>query len=701
MWHTPARIAGQPPALLRRLCLALLSALVLAIGAPVLAAEVIERFDAVVEVAADGDLTVSETIIVQAEGNQIRRGIYRDFPLQFQDAERRLRRVGFELLGVTRNGRPEPHFIRRNDRGLRIYAGDENRLLSPGRHVYQLRYSTSRQVRHLPDHAELFWNVTGNEWAFPIRAAGATIRLPGLAAPVRWTAYTGRAGERGTAWRASLAPDGALRVDATRVLAPGEGLSVVVEIPAGLIAAPTGVQALRYAALDHRRYLLTGFGLLGVLAFYLLSWRAVGRDPPKGLTIPLFHPPAGISPGLAAYVHQWGWRSGWRELTATAVSLAVKGLVRFEGDASTPTLVRTAAPAPAPTPMPASAPLSATSPAATAAQPATGTAEAGAPPALPPGERALLAWLEGNGGRVSIERVNGTSVANALTSFKSAIEKENRHRFFRRNRGYFFIGLAFTAITVAAVLWFGDLRETEIALLGFAAAASAVAGSILVRIVRGLLSGRRPGTIIMIAINLAVLIWFGILFLIMNQSDMANALPSGFGRRLLDLLLANAFPFALVGGFALLNGLFYYLLRAPTVAGRRIMDQLAGFRLYLETAESSRLNFVEAPELTTERFERLLPYAIALDVEKPWAQAFEKAFARAHPGEDVASSYRPAWHSGTDWSGRGFASSVSGMVAATQGSFASAMPAPSSSSSGFSSGGGSGGGGGGGGGGGW
>src|SRR5690606_33648747 len=96
MWHTPARIAGQPPALLRRLCLALLSALVLAIGAPVLAAEVIERFDAVVEVAADGDLTVSETIIVQAEGNQIRRGIYRDFPLQFQDAEGRLRRVGFE-----------------------------------------------------------------------------------------------------------------------------------------------------------------------------------------------------------------------------------------------------------------------------------------------------------------------------------------------------------------------------------------------------------------------------------------------------------------------------------------------------------------------------------------------------------------------------------------------------------------------------
>jgi uncharacterized membrane protein YgcG len=293
-------------------------------------------------------------------------------------------------------------------------------------------------------------------------------------------------------------------------------------------------------------------------------------------------------------------------------------------------------------------------------------------------------------------------VASALTSFKGAIEKENRHRFFRRNRGYFLIGLCLTAITVAAVLRFGDLSEAETALLSAAVVVSAVAGSFLVRIVRGLLSGRRTGTIIKVAINLAVLVWLGVLFVVLRRSDLGSALPPGFERGILDALLENGFPFALVGGFALLNGLFYYLLRAPTVAGRHIMDQLAGFRLYLETAESARLNFADAPELTTERFERLLPYAIALDVEKPWAQAFEQAFARAHPGQDLAHSYRPAWHSGTDWSGRSFASSVSGMVAATQGSFASAVPPPSSSSSGFSSGGGgSGGGGGGGGGGGW
>jgi hypothetical protein len=65
------------------------------------------------------------------------------------------------------------------------------------------------------------------------------------------------------------------------------------------------------------------------------------------------------------------------------------------------------------------------------------------------------------------------------------------------------------------------------------------------------------------------------------------------------------FPFVLVGAFAMVNGLFFYLLRAPTALGRPIMDQLAGLRLYLQTAESDRLK--NAPEITAERFEVCSP----------------------------------------------------------------------------------------------
>lgn len=660
--------------LLRSLPAILLAAALAGIAGRASADEAIERFHAIVDVRADGTIAVTEAITVRAEGRQIRRGIYRDFPLRFVDAQGRTRKVDFELVDVTRDGRPEPHFTRRNDRGVRIYAGAESVLLRPGSYTYRFSYVTGRQLRHLPGHIELYWNVTGNEWAFPIRDARATIRLPGAVAPVRWTGYTGRFGERGGDFGAGLDAAGALDFATTRTLQAGEGLTVVVEIPPGAVAAPTRAQELRHAFLDYRRYLFAGLGMLGVLAFYLTAWRAVGRDPPKGTIVPLFHPPEGISPALAAYIRQWGWRSGWREFTAAAVSLAVKGLVLFDDAGDTLTLKRTERAAGA------------------------GASSDGAP-ALPPGERALLSWLERSGGTVRIDRASGTSLSGALTSFKSAIEKENRHRFFRRNLGYFGVGVALTLLSFAATIAYGDLTEGEIGLLVAIAFAGAFVGVILVQAVRALLSGRGLRTIVGGAIHLAAIVYIGTMF---ATTLIGSGLSTGgFRRTLLDGLLGYGFPLALVGGFALLNGLFYYLLRAPTAAGRPIMDRIEGLELYLRTAESARLNMAGAPELTAERFERLLPYAIALGVEKPWSEAFEAAFSRAHPGQDLRDAYRPAWRGNTRWSGNSFANSVSGAVAAAQGSFASAIPPPSSSSSGFGGGGGSGGGGGGGGGGGW
>ncbi len=129
------------------------------------------------------------------------------------------------------------------------------------------------------------------------------------------------------------------------------------------------------------------------------------------------------------------------------------------------------------------------------------------------------------------------------------------------------------------------------------------------------------------------------------------------------------------------------------------MDQIEGLELYMRTAETERMNMAGAPDLTSKNFERLLPYAIALEAEEPWSDAFSAAFSRVHPGEQVTTAYRPAWHGGRGWSGGNFGRSMATTMSSAQSAFTSAVPAPKSSSSGFS--GGSGGGGGGGGGGGW
>ena len=76
------------------------------------AAEVVHSFDSTVRVAKDGELTVTEAIRVEAEGREIRHGIYRDFPLTFKDAGGKVREVDFKLLGVE-PGRQAGEIIRR------------------------------------------------------------------------------------------------------------------------------------------------------------------------------------------------------------------------------------------------------------------------------------------------------------------------------------------------------------------------------------------------------------------------------------------------------------------------------------------------------------------------------------------------------------------------------------------------------------
>jgi hypothetical protein len=125
------------------------------------AAEVIHSFDSTVRVAKDGELTVTEAIRVQAEGREIRHGIYRDFPLTFKDAGGTVREVDFKLLAVERDGRPERYSTTRQHGVIRIYAGSKDVDVPRGEHTYVFRYRTGRQIRWFGGRPELNWNVTG------------------------------------------------------------------------------------------------------------------------------------------------------------------------------------------------------------------------------------------------------------------------------------------------------------------------------------------------------------------------------------------------------------------------------------------------------------------------------------------------------------------------------------------------------------
>ncbi len=134
--------------------------------------------------------------------------------------------------------------------------------------------------------------------------------------------------------------------------------------------------------------------------------------------------------------------------------------------------------------------------------------------------------------------------------------------------------------------------------------------------------------------------------------------------------------------------IFGIIMPARTKLGAEIQELILGFKKYLSVAEADRINFHNAPEKTPERFEALLPFAMALGVEKQWAKQFEDIYKQ-----------NPSWYSdgsGNMFSATAFASSLTEVSS----NFQSTMTTSSDGGSGFS-GGGSGGGGGGGGGGSW
>ena len=104
--------------------------------------------------------------------------------------------------------------------------------------------------------------------------------------------------------------------------------------------------------------------------------------------------------------------------------------------------------------------------------------------------------------------------------------------------------------------------------------------------------------------------------------------------------------------------------------------------------------------MSPQHFETVLPYAVALGLEKPWSNAFQAWLASA-AGAAAAATYTPHWYRGGNFSPGRIGETMSTLPSSISKSMTNAMPAPKSSSSGFSGGGSSGGGGGGGGGGGW
>lgn len=643
-----------------RLCGFFLALCLLLCATAVTAAELITNFDQAIALHRDGSMRVVETISVNAEGQSIRRGIFRDFPLTMTDANGREIEVDFKVVSVERDGQPEDWHSERIKGGVRIYIGNADRSLNPGPHSFRLTYDTNRQMRYFGDHDELYWNVTGNGWLFPILNAKAAVTLPEGVQPQQLAFFTGQLGA--TDKNASASQQGNIVTFATtRPLAVAEGLTIAIKLAKGAITPPSDSQQWGWFLRDHLDTIIAVGGLILLFAYYLRSWIAVGRDPPPGVMVPRWDPPEGISPALVNYIDNRGFASsGWTAFSATAIDLAVRGYVILD-DLKEKVVMRP-------------------------------TGKAGSD--LGGGDKVIMQAV-GPFSPLVIDKENGEAVQRLGAKFRSAIERNHRDEYYKANALYVIAGIALSILILASIVIFGRLHENALPLIivpGFLSIFVTLFASSIGRRFR-----KHSASLAQRIISVLIFAFFGFVFVSIAVSGFAAAVVPLWEAGLLPLVAA------IVGIFAL-NVVFYFLMGAPTPLGRKMMDGIAGLRQYLTLAERDRMNMQGAPQMSPQHFEKLLPYAVALGVEKPWSSAFETWLATAAGG--AAAAYAPLWYSGNFNPGNigGTIGDFSSSMAST---IASTIPAPvSSSSSAFGGGGGggggfSGGGGGGGGGGGW
>jgi hypothetical protein len=221
----------------RRLAVAL-AALAALMVTPVLAAEEIRSYDSAVTLETNGTVDVVETIAINAEGTEVRHGIYRDIPTDFTDFAKVEVTSDLAVVGVTRDGSAEPFVVLDRPAGFkRVRIGSADVTVPSGVHTYVIHYTMTRIGRAYTDHDELLWNVTGQAWSFPILKASASLVLPAGALISGAVGYIGKPTAQGDV-RLQGGTPAQMSFTTTRTLEPGEGLTVGVMFQSGILALP-------------------------------------------------------------------------------------------------------------------------------------------------------------------------------------------------------------------------------------------------------------------------------------------------------------------------------------------------------------------------------------------------------------------------------------------------------------------------------
>ncbi len=305
-----------------------------------------------------------------------------------------------------------------------------------------------------------------------------------------------------------------------------------------------------------------------VLLYYLIVWWLVGRDPRSDHIVSEYEPPGSLSPPALRYLRRTIFDH--KTLVSAVLDIAAHGCATISAEYGRFVLTSTGKDL----------------------------------DTLPPEEQAFAGRLLKDD-FIDFSEDNGEFLRDCAAILKDSIQSHVDRRYLATNGEYVIAGIAVSALAALEVLRSSPAGTQLLRIVVVMAVAGGIALTLNALNLADDEEKKRSATFVARWPILATMLAIGSVSWISIQQA--------------------SWPLIAIASMIALNLLFQWLLKAPTQAGRELMDQVDGFRDFLRTVELEKFRTLYPGRNVPETMDRFFPYAYALDLEHEWNDRFGAA----------------------------------------------------------------------------
>lgn len=553
-----------------------------------------------IEILSNGTLKITETIerVVEPDETDFK-GIDRIFPKYHKDRTGRMHRTHLMILEALADNKPVKAKLLPDFEGIRVSV-HEDTAKEAGTHKYSLTYLVSNKVvefknnaenAETPDFKELIWDITGTHWDLPITHAGAVIIFPPNSKLYAQSGITGGSEGYGTNLKIKKDKNNDLSVALTFPLAPHEGLTVLTNWGEREFSEAFENGKLDRFIIEHGTAAVSLIALLFVFSYYMVTLAGQKKNRKKATVKAAPMQKGDLTPAVLNYALTK--KISDRSLLIILLNMASKGFLSFGEDGNGTLLL---------------------------------IKETDKVAGLTPLEKKIAKQLfSKDGTSFAVTNANTLKLARIMSVVEKNLIKEYRKKFTVFPQGYFWFGILMAIIAVVSVssmsLFPLITAATSLISVVILIPASFIGGKIYTAFCDGEWKANKLKTLRLLVLFLPFPVCLAGLFIYYAVQTT---------------LLSAVFFFLLL----MCIGVFKTLLRTPSALGESLLENIEGYKLYLSSQDDTLLGMMRnATAKIKALYSKHLPFAVALDQEKPWTNRFV-AFS------EKENQLKPDWYKG-------------------------------------------------------